>query len=63
MLRSVLFGLVQLAGGVAALVGLYLLAGLEWSLLLGGVVVAALATLAELAGLPRGPLLPEPPED
>lgn len=43
----------QLAGGAAATVGLYLLAGLGWALLAGGAVVAAVGTLAEMP--PRRP--------
>lgn len=37
----------QLAGGLAAAGGLYLLAGLAWTLLLCGIAVVAVGTLVE----------------
>lgn len=37
----------QVAGGGAAAAGLYLLAGLAWALLVGGVTVAAVAAAFE----------------
>jgi hypothetical protein len=61
-MRSVLFGLLQLAGGVAALAGLYLLVGLAWTLLVGGAVALAGFTLLEMLAAPRPaePAAPEP---
>lgn len=44
---------VQLLGLVAALAGLWLLVGLAWVLLVGGVGLVALGVLAELAARPR----------
>jgi len=58
-MRSVLFGLVQLAGGVAALAGLYLLVGLAWTLLAGGVVALVVFTALEAIS-ERSPVVPEP---
>lgn len=37
----------QLAGGAAAVTGLYLLVGLGWTLLAGGLTVAAVSILIE----------------
>ncbi|WP_435582911.1 hypothetical protein [Amycolatopsis thermoflava] len=44
----------QVVGGLAAVAGLYLLAGLAWALLVAGVTVAAVGTLAELARPAKG---------
>lgn len=44
---------VQLLGLVAALAGLWLLVGLAWVLLVGGLGLVALGVLAELAARPR----------
>lgn len=44
----------QLVGAGAALVGLYLLFGLGITLLLGGVALLAVGTLAEMAGPRKG---------
>lgn len=41
---------VQLAGGIVAGLGLYLLTGLAWALLVWGVVIVAVSTLAEMKG-------------
>lgn len=46
-MRSLLLGLLQLVGLAVALAGLYILAGLAWVLLVGGLAVVATATLAE----------------
>ncbi|QFU87871.1 hypothetical protein [Amycolatopsis sp. YIM 10] len=40
----------QVGGGGAAAAGLYLLAGLAWVLLIGGLTVAAVAIAAEWRG-------------
>ncbi|MFI6759373.1 hypothetical protein ACIBF5_09555 [Micromonospora sp. NPDC050417] len=42
----------QFAGGGAALAGLYVLTGSGWTLLVGGVALGAVGTLAELADEP-----------
>ncbi len=47
-MRSVLFGLLQAVGAVAALAGLYLLTGLALTLLVGGTMLCAAALLAEI---------------
>lgn len=39
----------QVLGLVALLAGLYLIAGLAWALIVGGLVLAALCVLAELS--------------
>lgn len=41
---------VQFAGGLLAGLGLYLLAGLAWALVVAGVVIVAVGTLAEMKG-------------
>lgn len=46
---------VQALAAAAALAGLYLLAGLAWTLLTGGLVVLASTTAAELAPRLRRP--------
>lgn len=44
----------QLLGLAGLLVGLYLLAGLAWALLLGGVLLAAGCVLAEISRQNKG---------
>lgn len=50
IVRVLLVG-AQFLGVLAALFGVYLLTGLAWSLVVGGVALAALAVLAERAGV------------
>ena len=53
MTRNGAFWLVQLTGIAVGLVGLYLLAGVAWTLLVGGAFVLAAGIAAELAGSRR----------
>lgn len=72
-MRSVLFGLLQLAGALAVAAGVYLLAGLAWSLVIVGGLTFLISTAVEIMGsrtatppgrraVRRGPpdALPEP---
>jgi hypothetical protein len=54
IVRVLLVG-AQFLGVLAALFGVYLLTGLAWSLVVGGAVLAALAVLAERAGIGTEP--------
>jgi hypothetical protein len=47
-MRAVLFGLAQLASSAAALFGLYLLVGLPWALLVGGLTATVVFTALEV---------------
>jgi small neutral amino acid transporter SnatA (MarC family) len=47
-MRSVLFGLLQLAGALAAAAGVYLLFGLAWSLVIVGGLVFLTSTAVEM---------------
>lgn len=49
-MRTVVLTLVQLAGAALLLTGLYLLAGLAWTLVGTGVALLAVSTLAEALG-------------
>jgi hypothetical protein len=57
--------LVQVLGALLSLTGVYLLFGLPWTLVAGGVVLLVIATLTELhryrssAGPPRAPAVSE----
>ncbi|OXM73080.1 MULTISPECIES: hypothetical protein [Amycolatopsis] len=46
--RGVLLSVAQAAGGIAAGAGLFMVAGLAWGLLVIGVLVFAVAVLAEI---------------
>ncbi len=48
-----LFGLLQLAGAIAAAVGVHLLLGLAWALVIVGGVTLVVATVLEAFALPR----------
>jgi hypothetical protein len=56
-MRSVLFGLLQLAGALAAAAGVYLLAGLAWSLVIVGGLVFMISTAVEIMGARPAPPL------
>lgn len=51
-MRPVLFGLLQLAGAVAAVVGLYLLLGLAWAMVIGGLGGLVAGIALEVTSLP-----------
>jgi hypothetical protein len=54
-MRSVLFGLLQLAGALAAAAGVYLLLGLAWTLVIVGGLVFLIFTVAEMMGTRTAP--------
>jgi hypothetical protein len=54
-MRSVLFGLLQLAGALAAAAGTYLLLDLAWSLVIVGSLVFLVATGTEIMGARPAP--------
>lgn len=58
-MRSVLFGLAQLVAALAVAAGVYLLAGLAWSLVIVGSGVLVMTTIAE--ALPGALTRPVPP--
>jgi hypothetical protein len=47
-MRTLVLTLAQLAGAALLLAGLYLLAGLAWTLVVGGVALLVVSTLAEI---------------
>jgi hypothetical protein len=59
--RAVLFGLLQTAGALAAAAGVYLLAGLAWSLVIVGGLVFLVATGVEMMGERPAPPVPAAP--
>jgi hypothetical protein len=68
-MRSVLFGLLQLAGALAAAAGVYMLLGLAWSLvivgsavLFGGVMVEVIMDPRTAAPSARRPVRRGPPD-
>lgn len=46
--RAALLTVLQVLGAALLVVGLYLLAGLAWTLIVGGVALLAVSTLAEI---------------
>jgi hypothetical protein len=59
--RPVLFGLLQAAGALAAAAGVYLLAGLAWSLVIVGGLVFLVATGVEMMNARPAPRVPAAP--
>lgn len=54
-MRTIILTACQVGGTLAAVAGLYLLAGLAVTLVVGGLLLAGLGVVAELAGRPRPP--------
>lgn len=54
-MRSVLFGLLQAAGALAAIAGTYLLLGLPWTLVIAGTLTTGVLTAAEIMGARTAP--------
>lgn len=60
-MRPVLFGLLQAAGALAAAAGVYILAGLAWSLVIVGGLVFMIATGVEMMNARPAPRAPAAP--